>query len=329
MLRLIKHAVPDPKANNWTALTYLIPEQWGVQEQLYWLLEDITSPVRFFTKLQNPQGTITYDAFPIHRVNYSHHPSSGSTGYPPPPTVQDGIKWIISQVRPNVRYTITNMGILKGAQNNVQRNYDNQSITTSASAWVRIAYSLNNTPFEEEFCGTFSSTTTYISGGYTSISWGMYDMYAYRSLQGKLAEARKIGLTITNSFRIDPHWFEYYMAVIQIGVKGFFINLESQRQLSNTILNNHRQISVASQAAFNERMASQDRINEQFRDVLGGVERYYDPKNHADVQLPLGYANAWINEKGDTYLISEVSGYNPNENVQLATQGWHQVKRKQ
>jgi hypothetical protein len=331
MIRFIKHAVADPRANNWTALTYLIPEGWSLQEQLYWLFEDITSPVRFFTKLSRPDGLQAYEALPVYRSSYSHNPNLGTSGYPPPNSVVDGLQWVISQVRPNLRYNVSKMGVLKSS-NNVQPGYDTHSSTTSASAWVRIEYVLNNAVFEEEFCGTFTSTTTYMGSNYspyTSIIWGLYDMHAYRGVKGQLDEARKIGMTISNSFRLDPHWFEYYLEVVKVGVQGFFSNLESQRRLSATILQHNRQISEASQAAFNERMASQDRINEQFRDVLGGVERYYDPKSRTEVQLPLGYANAWVNAAGDTYLVSDIAGYNPNQQTQLATQGWQEIQKKQ
>lgn len=331
MLRFIKHAVPDPKANNWIALTYLIPEHWSLREQLYWVLEDVTSPVRFFCQLSRPDGLQSYEAFPIYRSSYSHNPNLGTSGYPPPNTVVDGLQWIVSQVRSNVYYTITKVGVLPGATKQQHQGYDTHSTTTSVSGYVRIEYKQGNITFEEEFCGTFNSVTTLMGSSYspyTSISWGLYDMYAYKAIKGQLEDARKIGMSITHSFRTDPHWFEYYMQVVQIGVQGFYQNLEAQRRLSNTILQHNREISAATQAAFNERMASQDRINEQFRDVLGGVERYYDPKNHSEVQLPLGYSNAWVNAKGDTYILSEVAGYSPNQNVQLATEGWQQIQKK-
>ena len=331
MLRLIKHAVPDPRANNWTALTYLVPEHWSLKEQLYWVLEDITSPVRFFCQLYRRDGLQAYEAFPIYRANYSHNPNLGTSGFPPPSTVVDGLKWIVSQARPNVHYTITKVGILPGAKSQVQQGGGTHSTTTSASGYVRIEYMLGNTSFEEEFCGTFNSVTTLMGNSYspyTSITWGLYDMYAYKGIKGKLDEVRKIGMTITPSFRTDPHWFEYYMQVVQIGVQGFYQNLEAQKRLSATILQHNREISAASQAAFNERMASQDRINEAFRDVLGGVERYYDSKNQREVQLPLGYSNAWVNTRGDSYILSEVAGYNPNAHIQLATEGWEEVSKK-
>ncbi len=60
-----------------------------------------------------------------------------------------------------------------------------------------------------------------------------------------------------------------------------------------------------------ERQASQDRIASLQREVLGGVQTYVDPVNRTLVQLPVGWNEYWVNQRGE-YLASDQPGFNPN-----------------
>lgn len=71
-------------------------------------------------------------------------------------------------------------------------------------------------------------------------------------------------------------------------------------------------------------MASQDRIADLRREVLGGVETYVDPVNRALVQLPVGWHEYWVNQRGD-YLTSDRPGFDPNT---LNNGSWQQLTRR-
>lgn len=332
MLQFTKREVRDPMANNWVALTYLLPDQWTARDQLTWYLEDTTFPVRYAAQMHAPDGRQSFEVFPVYRSNYSHNPGLGTQGYPPPRTVTEGLRWIISQMRPGLAFRVMNEGVLPGGKQEQQAGYDNTTFSLSVTGWVRIEYDYQGQTYEEEFYGSLESLTTQMQSYYSPIiiiNWGLYELSACRSVKGQLDQARRMDLTIRNSYRNDPHWYDYFTQVVQMGVKGFYQNLAAQRRTTEMILQHNREISQASQAAFEERMQSQDRINEQFRDTLGGVERYYNPSTRTEVQLPLGYQNAWVNAQGDKYIVSETAGFNPNHSTQLATEGWQEIEKKQ
>ena len=67
-----------------------------------------------------------------------------------------------------------------------------------------------------------------------------------------------------------------------------------------------------------ERWASQDRIAQERRDILGGVDNYVDPRSGQIVQLPVGWNSYWVNAQGE-YLAVDVGSEDAS---QLLSQGW-------
>jgi hypothetical protein len=85
----------------------------------------------------------------------------------------------------------------------------------------------------------------------------------------------------------------------------------------------HRAESQALQAQVTaERLASQDRIAEMRREVLGGVNTYTDPFTGSLVQLPVGWNKYWVNQQGE-YIASEQPGFDPNT---LNMGSWQQLQ---
>ena len=57
--------------------------------------------------------------------------------------------------------------------------------------------------------------------------------------------------------------------------------------------------------------------------ALRGVDRYVDPINNWNVDLPTGYDNAWTN--GTDYVFSDSPSFNPNT---LSTGNWQRMTPK-
>jgi hypothetical protein len=80
------------------------------------------------------------------------------------------------------------------------------------------------------------------------------------------------------------------------------------------------------QAVTDQRNASNDRNNQQFREALGNVQRYSNPyDSRTPVELPNTYQYYWVNEDG-TYLGTNDAGINPNAG---STKDWRQMPRRQ
>jgi hypothetical protein len=54
----------------------------------------------------------------------------------------------------------------------------------------------------------------------------------------------------------------------------------------------------------------QGRINEQFGQMIRGVDSYTDPRSNERVELSAGYQNAWSNGKGE-YILSDSVNFDP------------------
>jgi hypothetical protein len=55
-----------------------------------------------------------------------------------------------------------------------------------------------------------------------------------------------------------------------------------------------------------------------------GIERYYDPFEEREIQLPSGYNNAWCNNLGE-YILTDNPNYNPNVESNLT---WKPIEHK-
>jgi hypothetical protein len=63
--------------------------------------------------------------------------------------------------------------------------------------------------------------------------------------------------------------------------------------------------------SYRQRSQSQDRISRSFSEYIRGVETYRNPYENRPIQLPSGYANAWVNRSGE-YILSPQAGFDPN-----------------
>ena len=77
--------------------------------------------------------------------------------------------------------------------------------------------------------------------------------------------------------------------------------------------------------SYEQRQATQDRINQNWSQYLRGVDEYRDPVAGRAVELPSGYRNAWVNGNGE-YLVTESVNFNPN--VEL-NGNWQKMERKE
>ena len=75
---------------------------------------------------------------------------------------------------------------------------------------------------------------------------------------------------------------------------------------------------------YQRRSAAYDHMFDKYIQGLRGVETYRDPVNNWDVEIPVGYENAWTN--GTDYVSSDSPNFDPNVS---SNQNWHKMKREQ
>ena len=97
--------------------------------------------------------------------------------------------------------------------------------------------------------------------------------------------------------------------MIQLLSNQVYQQIYQAGQISRIISQTNDQMLANIDASYQQTQQTYDRINNQFSDYMRGVDRYSD--GSTQIQLPSGYQNAWMNDRGE-YLLSNTQGYNPN-----------------
>lgn len=84
------------------------------------------------------------------------------------------------------------------------------------------------------------------------------------------------------------------------------------------------QVSEEKMQQFKERGDVYDKVSQKFSDNTLGIDRYFNPHEEKEVELPSGYNHAWCNNNGE-YIMSDDPNFNPNEGSNLH---WESMKRK-
>jgi hypothetical protein len=186
---------------------------------------------------------------------------------------------------------------------------------------IRIAYAVNSQPVEEDLYAVV--TTTVIAGMnplYNQIGERVHGM---RAAKGQLDDQTKIMQTIVTSARPNLQWYNRYMQVCQQLTQQQMQRIRAAGELSRYISQTHNEISDMMMKSYENRQASEDRINKNWSQYMRGVDEYYNPVEQRAVELPSGYKNAWVNGNGE-YIVTDSVNFNPN--VELKG-NWQQLKK--
>jgi hypothetical protein len=310
VLKFLKHEIIDQEGTGMAAITYILPEDWTVQDKLYWEYRDPTIPIRYQGIYQNSTSKMSIQYYPAVRASWNTGPS-GTTGYRPPSDVVSGIKDLIRQERSgkNIQYTDQ-----KNLSNNPGTNYQGgvQANSLSQAGAVRIEYEENGEPFEEEFYGQLDLTdvtTPSVMGNMETIIWGITNLHSEKAPKGKLDECRKIAQAVQSSVQITKPFFNRLSQVVQLLSNQVYQQIYQAGQISRIISETNDQMIANIDASYQQAQQISEKANDNFSNYMRGVDRYSD--GDSQIQLPSGYNNAWVNDKGE-YILSNTQGWDPN-----------------
>jgi hypothetical protein len=149
-------------------------------------------------------------------------------------------------------------------------------------------------------------------------------LYALRAERGGLSNLTKIGETMIHSTRPNLQWFNKYAQLVQSLTQMQMQRIQAAGEISRIISRTSNEISDMMMKSYEERQASQDRINKNWSQYMRGVDEYRDPVAGRPVELPSGYNNAWVNSAGE-YIVTDSTLYNPN--VEIGG-NWQKLERK-
>lgn len=97
--------------------------------------------------------------------------------------------------------------------------------------------------------------------------------------------------------------------VIQVLSDNVYQQIYQAGQISKIISQTNDQLIAIINASYQQSQKAYDRINNIFSNYIRGVDRYGD--GETQIQLPPGYTNAWVNNKGE-YILTNTTGYDPS-----------------
>lgn len=309
MMKLITHEVVDQEGTGMVASTYLLPEGWSSNDKLYWEYKDPNVPIRYKGVFKNEDGTMFIQSYPDVRASWNTGPS-GTGGYRSPSDIVTGIKDLIKQQRPGRQLRYVSQKILSNnKQNGAQLS--SQYTSVAQTGVIKIEYEESGQTFEEEFYGQLNVTdmvTPSVMGQMESVIWGASSLYSVKAVKGRLDECRKIAQTIKSSARMTKPFFNRLAQVIQVLSNKVYQQIYQAGQISKIISQTNDQMIANIDASYQQSQKANDRINNNFSDYIRGVDRYGD--GDSQVQLPSGYSNAWVNDKGE-YILTNTQGWDP------------------
>jgi hypothetical protein len=328
LLRFTPKVITDPAADNIAALVFLLPDGWQYRGGVEWLPE--WSRGAFLqTQVADPNTGITIDWLPLQDFIWFQAPEGfdapiggnyqGKAYVPPitdPATFVQRF-WMTGALQHLQGAQLVNAVQVPPIADEFKRAFGGQS---DAFAYrLRYEYQRNGIAWEEDV-----SFALLYSGSSAITSWYVNFAYTVRAPQGQLDRNAGMISTIVASRATTPQWEGVAGVVRQLFNQGIQQQMADTEALGRTLAA-HRAESAALQAQVTqERQASQDRIASLQRETLGGVETYNDPVNGVRVQLPVGFNDYWVNQRGE-YLSSAQPGFDPNS---LNNGFWQLLERR-
>ena len=157
-----------------------------------------------------------------------------------------------------------------------------------------------------------------------NIWWYIDYVFSFKGKAGQLEGQTKVFQAITSSFRINQQWQAKYNNVIEYLAQQQISRIRNIGEFSRTLSQMSDQMRSDQLQQYEQRSSVYDKVAQQHSDNMLGIERYYDPFEEREVQLPSGYNHAWCNNLGE-YILTDNPNYNPNVESNLT---WKPIEHK-
>jgi hypothetical protein len=314
-VRFFRVSITDPQAGNAEAIAFLLPEGWQYQGSVQWALQ--WERVAFLqTRMSDPATGTTIDYLPIQDFIWFQAPAGFDAPiggnyqgkvYQPP--VTDPAQFVSQFWAPRTLPELQSAQLVSVNQiPELATEFKNGfGGPADASAYrLRYSYQQDGKPWEEDV-----SFALLYSGNADMMSWYVNFGYTVRAPKGQLDANAGIISTVIASRTSTPEWEGIYRFVQRLFAKGIQQQMADTVAFGQMLAQNRAEIAALQAQVTAERQASEDRIALLRGEILAGVTSYSDPVNGGYVQLPNGYNQYWVNQKGE-YLSSGQPGFDPN-----------------
>jgi len=337
IIRFRKVGINDqPNMIGGEAFSFLAPVDWQVEGGLVWRAHP-TMPASVAMRVSNPKGLEQLENFPTLAFSWGGYlPVSGFPqgsiylGNEVQPPVRDAIAYLkerhLPRTRANVQAKIVKTEELPKLAEAARQAEPApplggpQMVFTAGR--VRIEYQLEGKAVEEDLYCVLNSMALPTGNMTIQIADKLCGL---RAPKGQLDQATKLFETMIHSSRINLQWFSRYSQLVQALTQAQMNQIRAAGELSRYISRTSSEISDMMRQSYEQRQASQDRINKNWSQYMRGVDEYHDPVAGRPVELPSGYQNAWVSGSGE-YIVTDSLNFNPN--VELDG-NWQKLERKE
>ena len=335
---LALYQMRDRQHGNVVACVMGHPPTWQASSDVMWNYQDMSLPVKAYAQLYNPQGVEGVEFLPNEmffwmpeaRGWYQQGQNVMGQAFMPPMSCVDGLtKWIV----PKFRNGLPGLRVTRGGNVSfLSRLGALAQSTQGEEGCITLEYVLKGKPVEEEIYGVKSLLQVPFygpQGMMVQTNWGFPILFGFRAEKGQLDANRPLFWQIVATLRRNPAWeqllkqimqqlqaqFEYYT---QLG----YSRIQAAGQLSQAIsANNDAMLAGFAHQRRAARMTNAARrqvetnapgrtTNDDFSDMMRGVETVYDPY-WGESQQDANYLYHWTDGQG-SYQHSDDPFFNPS-----------------
>jgi len=314
------------------AFRLLIPKGWKAEGSITWSANPALPAVSHF-RFFNPNGHEQFEIFPTQSYFWTNNRMFLTTN--PPGTYRFGT--LVAQPRnlsdafsktilPTFRNKVQDLKITeRQAVPELEKLAQGPPVTgviaSAEGGKIRVEYLQNGRQMEEEIYTAVSQFVIPMPDYFISY-WYMDYIFAFKAAKGELDSQSRLFQTMAFSLQINPQWFAKVVNTKEQITQMMIQGIKAVGRMGSIIAQAGSDLRADQQSAWEQRQKAKDRLVNNFCDNIRGVQRYYDPFEEKQVELPNNYGYAWANNSGE-YVVTDSPSYNPNVGSNLH---WEQIK---
>ena len=340
MLKFKKFSYIDTQGTGSEAYSFLIPSDWKFEGGITWNPQQVAMPASNTCRVYNPAGHEEFEGFANQCYFWSTNKQLLITN--PPGSKYFGSKVVrpvnaISALQEIIKTSRSRYSDLKIVSKSdlpelvKALGIENQSqgpvSVEGTGAKIRFTYQKDGLPMEEEIYGVVEQVKFAVQsmfGTQYNIFWYVSYVFSFKSELGKLEKSTKVFQTITSSFKINQQWQAKYNNFVEYLAQRQIQIIHSAGELSRILSQMSDQMRSDQLEQYEKRSSVYDKVAQAHSDNMLGIERYYDPFEGREVELPSGYNHAWCNNLGE-YIMTDNPNFNPNVGSNLT---WKPIEHK-
>jgi hypothetical protein len=339
VLNFTTYEVTDPNFGGMRAATIAIPAGWRASSQVRWDFGSANYPVHVHVRVQSPDGKMWIELLPLDAVYWMDRTfgqpipvgqRSFGAVYAPNASIEQAMQHLV---------VLPARGKMPGFQIIAKRPVDparlaqafNSPNARGEAMSMRVRYTLNGAPAEEDFFAFYTAVQTIPYTGPQGTSHEFHRLlwlsHAVGATDGLLASVYPLLGTVAASIRPDENYQRHIQAVQRHITAQFnaylqrgYDSIAAAAQLSRTISANNDALlsSMQQQRAAQNRADDARRAaagggtspNDSFSQYIRGTTRMNDPY-WGTSERDSNYRYHWTDGQGN-YRASNDSGFNPN-----------------